>query len=55
LDALTVFKKAAQDDLPIECLALDLETALTALDEISGRDGRLEVLDSIFDNFCIGK
>lgn len=40
---------------PDDLAALDLEGALAALAEISGRDVTEETLEHIFQNFCVGK
>jgi len=38
-----------------EYLAADLHEALTALGEITGATSREDILDQIFERFCIGK
>lgn len=40
---------------PLEIVALDLQDALSALDEITGTHAPGEVLDRIFSEFCLGK
>jgi tRNA modification GTPase len=40
---------------PLECLALELREALSALGQITGETTPDEILDQIFSRFCIGK
>lgn len=40
---------------PLECLALELKSALTSLSQILGIDVTEEVLTTIFQKFCLGK
>jgi len=40
---------------PLECLALELREALSALGQITGETTPDEILDHIFSQFCIGK
>ena len=55
LDALERTHKALFDDLSNEFIALDLRDAIDALDDISGQTTSNDVLNNIFDQFCIGK
>jgi tRNA modification GTPase len=41
--------------LPGDLLAADLRHALRALDEILGETTPKEILEGIFDTFCVGK
>jgi len=43
------------DDLPADLLAVDLQAALDSLGEIIGQTTADDVLDYIFEQFCIGK
>ena len=38
-----------------DIISIDLETAASALGEITGQTVNEEVIDNIFKNFCIGK
>jgi tRNA modification GTPase len=44
-----------EEGLPFEIVAADLQEGLQALGEIVGETTREEVLDRIFNQFCIGK
>ncbi len=44
-----------QEDVSFEFISEHLKDALTALDQITGRDIDEDLLQSIFANFCIGK
>ena len=44
-----------QDKMPLEIVAEDMNEALTALGEISGKSTAEEVLERIFSRFCLGK
>jgi tRNA modification GTPase len=51
-------KKAAEGNearQPQDLIAIDLKSAIIALGEISGLEVSDEVIDSIFENFCVGK
>lgn len=47
--------ESLDNGLSLECAALELKAALGSLDEISGRKFSQELLDRIFEKFCIGK
>ncbi len=40
---------------PAEIIAMDIRDALDRIDEITGARTSDEILDRIFDSFCIGK
>ncbi|MDZ7816620.1 MAG: GTPase [Planctomycetota bacterium] len=46
---------ACRDELPEEVIALHIRAAVKALEILEGRHIDEEVLDRIFENFCIGK
>lgn len=54
-DALRQLVVSAEDSAPLECLALDLRDALSALGLITGETTPDEILDQIFSQFCVGK
>ncbi len=54
-DALHGFMTALDGGLTAEFLADDMRNALEALGEITGETTSEDVLESIFDRFCIGK
>ena len=43
------------DQIPLDCLGVDIWGAPEALGEITGKNLREEVLDRMFSDFCIGK
>ncbi|KUG02575.1 gtpase and trna-u34 5-formylation enzyme trme [hydrocarbon metagenome] len=45
----------AMDDVPLDCLGVDIQNALARLGEITGRNLKEESIDRIFREFCIGK
>ncbi|MBW1771630.1 MAG: tRNA uridine-5-carboxymethylaminomethyl(34) synthesis GTPase MnmE [Deltaproteobacteria bacterium] len=57
-DAVIFFNKATantREDLPVEIIAVDLQSGLDALGEITGANATDEVLERIFSEFCLGK
>ena len=40
---------------PIELIAIDLQSALDKIDEVTGVDTPVDIFDMIFNHFCIGK
>lgn len=54
-DALTRALESVQAKLPGEFVALDLRGAIDALGEITGAVTTDDILDRIFNEFCIGK
>lgn len=42
-------------ELTIDCILVDLEDAAAALFEIRGKDVSAEVVDRVFERFCLGK
>lgn len=52
LGQATAAREAA---IPEDCIAIDLEAALSALGEITGETVQQELLETIFSQFCIGK
>ena len=48
-------KNALQAGLPTDMASIDLRDALDALGEITGDKADDEVINRIFENFCVGK
>jgi len=48
-------QKGLKNDISIEYLTIHIREALNYIDEITGKKISEEVLDNIFENFCIGK
>lgn len=46
---------ATLNEVPLDCLGVDIWGALEALGEINGKSLKDEVIDKIFHDFCIGK
>lgn len=55
LKALKKAMKATQEKIGLEFIAFDLRTASKALEEIIGKITSDEIINSIFDKFCVGK
>src|SRR5262249_7589564 len=55
LAGLAAASKAVESNTPHEMLLLDLYSALSALDEITGATTNDDILNVIFGKFCIGK
>lgn len=54
-EALQHACEGLQKDLPPELVAVDIQTGLASLGEITGCTVGEDILDRIFDTFCIGK
>ena len=56
-DALTALESAvtALEDRTLDCAALDLRAAWEALGAITGESATEDVIDRIFEKFCLGK
>ena len=54
-DALLRAKRALDEDAPLVLVASDLTLGLNCLDQISGKNVAVDLLDQIFSRFCIGK
>ncbi len=58
MDAFKYFSTASgnmREGLPLEVIALDLNSGLEALGEIIGETTNDEIIDKIFSEFCLGK
>ncbi len=53
--ALDDVARASGSGVPADMLSIDLRVALDALGEITGETAREDVVDRIFEQFCIGK
>jgi tRNA modification GTPase len=58
MEAFKYFRTASgnmREDLPLEVIALDLNSGLEALGEIIGETTHDEIIEKIFSEFCLGK
>ncbi|MCF8114350.1 MAG: tRNA uridine-5-carboxymethylaminomethyl(34) synthesis GTPase MnmE, partial [Desulfotignum sp.] len=55
LSYLESAKQGFQTGQPEETLAIDLKNSIDSLGTITGETASLDILDTIFNNFCIGK
>jgi len=57
LEAAGRARRAVESEIkaPMECVAADIRAALAALGEITGETTTEDILDRIFERFCIGK
>lgn len=54
-EALARVLEGLRSGVPLDAVALDLQTALSALGEITGEVTREDILDAMFSGFCVGK
>ena len=54
-DAIASAYRGAQDNLPVDMIEIDLKKAWEYLGEIIGDSYQEELVDNIFQNFCLGK
>lgn len=47
--------EAIESEAPLECVSVNLLEAMEKLGELLGRNPRMETLEAIFSEFCIGK
>ncbi len=52
---LAAAREAYAAGLPVDCATIDLSAAVNALGEITGESATEDLLDTIFNQFCIGK
>ena len=55
VEALDLVKQTVNNDMPQDCLATDLKTAVDCLSEICGEVVSEEIITNVFATFCIGK
>ncbi len=55
LNALKNALESSRIGFPNDVVSLDIQKALSFLDEITGRNFREDLLDTIFSTFCVGK
>lgn len=48
-------QKSLEEGFPIDVVSIDIDEALRCLKRINGEDIDEKVVDSIFNNFCVGK
>lgn len=55
LSSLEEAKQALNDDLPLDMVEIDLQEIFETLGAITGESYDDELLDTLFENFCVGK
>ncbi len=55
LQAINKVQEGFENDVPSDLVAIDIRDALSQLGEITGEVTNDEILQNIFNNFCIGK
>ena len=55
VEGLEAFKEGVIQSLEEEMLAIDLKNSIDCLGTITGETASVDILDNIFNNFCIGK
>ena len=55
MEALDRAVEAIDGENPLDVVEIDLREALGALCEITGEDASEEVIDRVFQSFCVGK
>jgi tRNA modification GTPase len=55
VESLAAVEKALTGPLEEETMAIDLKNSIDSLGTITGETASLDILDNIFNNFCIGK
>ncbi len=55
IESLTAVKTAFNSPIEEETMAIDLKNSIDSLGTITGETASLDILDNIFNNFCIGK
>ena len=54
-EALESARRGIMDTIPAEMIAEELREAVSAMDELTGKNSLESLLDNIFSEFCIGK
>jgi tRNA modification GTPase len=55
VESLKAVQAGLVDKIEEEILAIDIKNSIDSLGTITGETASLDILDSIFSNFCIGK
>lgn len=55
LDSIEQAKKALLENISLDLVAIDLKEAMIALGEITGETLSEDLIDKIFESFCVGK
>ncbi|WP_018527558.1 tRNA uridine-5-carboxymethylaminomethyl(34) synthesis GTPase MnmE [Alkalispirochaeta alkalica] len=53
--ALFEVERGIQEEMPVDVLSLDVQEAIHALGEITGEVTSADILDAVFQQFCVGK
>lgn len=55
LNNINDIKKGIEEDLPVDILEIDLKQIWELLGDVIGKSYKEELIDEIFNNFCLGK
>lgn len=55
VDSLRHVENGVQQGIPVDAISLDLQEAIHALGEITGEVSSADILDALFQGFCVGK
>ncbi len=55
LESILSLETGIKNHIPCDMLSIDIQASVSALNEITGEDVSPDVLDRIFETFCIGK
>ncbi|SIQ52685.1 tRNA modification GTPase trmE [Alkalispirochaeta americana] len=53
--ALQEVDRGIQEEMPVDAISLDVQEAIHALGEITGEVTSADILDAVFQQFCVGK
>ena len=54
-EAISQAAQAARGDMPLDCISIDLHGAWERLGDITGQSVSQDIINRIFEKFCVGK